>query len=146
MAASMVAEATKGALLVQRVLEDRGHRVKKTAVVGVTPHTPSERAAAMLGLPFIVAVLDSAHSASAMLRAVNANACMPFQTGMDGMMGGGGPAVVSAGGSFVQGCAVDIGALGMTEEPCELRLHGGVHWSQWVNVLGQFLATCDNRA
>lgn len=49
--------------------------------------------------------------------------------------------VVHAGGSFVQGSVVEMGATAVLGGPHVLmRFQGGVHWSQWVNVLSEFVS------
>ena len=48
--------------------------------------------------------------------------------------------VLHAGGSFVQGSSAEVGVTGVDSGPEYLTLfQGGVHWSQWVNVLSTYL-------
>ncbi|NJR42726.1 MAG: hypothetical protein HC767_08720 [Akkermansiaceae bacterium] len=49
--------------------------------------------------------------------------------------------VLHAGGSFIQGSTAEVGATGVLSGPHHLMFfQGGVHWSQWMNVLSTFVS------
>eukprot|EP00892_Ulva_mutabilis_P004879 jgi/Ulvmu1/2763/UM014_0221.1 len=122
LAPGTVSEARKGMLLVREFLMQ-----EETTV--------SMDSGGHIDAPFTSIQLGSQAKMQAILDAVREVAPFHDSSAQNGAHND--EDVQHAGGSFIQGCVADIRVAGLMSDPFPCVLSGGLHWSQWANVLAQ---------
>lgn len=82
--------------------------------------------------------LPSLEAVEILLSAIQATSCLNSHASVRKEVREGCPVLV-AGSDFVRGSEVEAWGIGRTEQPFEVALYGGSHWTVWAIILAAAL-------